>query len=156
MVRRSVADKVAQVAGANAAGGRARLMPIAGSMIRRVLDVVVARTGLTERQARAVVGANFQMTTVHVPSHDAYFPGSELVLVQLFWDRSTGRVLGAEVAVHGAEGERGVLAPEVVGGCVAHFDRAGADGVGAIGHAGLEVGLLDRRAYEGIGLEQLV
>lgn len=94
----SVADKMAQVAGANAAGGSARLLPIAGSMIRRVLDVVVARTGLTEKQARAVVGANFQMTTVHAPSHDAYFPGSELVLVQLFWDRSTGRVLGAEIA----------------------------------------------------------
>lgn len=94
----SVADKMAQVAGANAAGGSARLLPIAGSMIRRVLDVVVARTGLTEKQARAVVGANFQMTTVHAPSHDAFFPGSELVLVQLFWDRSTGRVLGAEIA----------------------------------------------------------
>lgn len=94
----AVADKVAQVAGANAAGGDAKLLPIAGSMIRRVLDVVVARTGLTEKQARAVTGANFQMTTVHAPSHDAYFPGSALVLVQLFWDRSTGRVLGAEVA----------------------------------------------------------
>jgi len=94
----AVADKVAQVAGANAAGGNARLLPVAGSMIRRVLEVVVARTGLTERQARALVGANFQMTTVHAPSHDAYFPGSELVLVQLYWDRATGRVLGAEVA----------------------------------------------------------
>ncbi len=94
----AVADKVAQVAGANAAGGSARLLPIAGSMIRRVLDVVVARTGLTEKQARATVGANFQMTTVHAPSHDAYFPGSALTLVQLFWDRSNGRVLGAEVA----------------------------------------------------------
>jgi NADPH-dependent 2,4-dienoyl-CoA reductase/sulfur reductase-like enzyme len=79
----SVADKTAQVAGANAAGGDARLAPAVG------------RTGLSERQARALVGADFQMTTVHAPSHDAYFPGSSPVLVQIFWDRGTGRLLGA-------------------------------------------------------------
>ena len=113
----TVADKVAQVAGTNAAGGSARLLPVAGSMIRRVLDVVVARTGLTERQARAAVGANFQMTTVHAPSHDAYFPGSELMLVQLFWDRATGRVLGAEVAGRtGVDKRIDIVATAVEGG----------------------------------------
>jgi NADPH-dependent 2,4-dienoyl-CoA reductase/sulfur reductase-like enzyme/rhodanese-related sulfurtransferase len=94
----SVADKTAQVAGANAAGGRAFLAPVSGSMVRRVLDLTVGRSGLNEHQSRSLVGANFQMTTIHAPSHDAYFPGSSPVLVQIFWDRSTGRVLGAEVA----------------------------------------------------------
>lgn len=94
----SVADKTAQVAGENAAGGAARLAPLAGSMIKRVLDVTVARTGLTEPQARARVGANYEMTTIHAPSHDPYFPGASDVLVQIFWDRSSGRLLGAEVA----------------------------------------------------------
>ena len=94
----SVADKTAQVAGGNAAGGAAQLAPLAGSMIKRVLDVTVARTGLTESQARSRVGANYEMTTIHAPSHDPYFPGANDVLVQIFWDRSTGRLLGAEVA----------------------------------------------------------
>lgn len=94
----AVADKTAQVAGANAAGGDVRLAPMSGSMIRRVLDVTIGRTGLSERQARAQVGASFEMTTIHAPSHDAYFPGSSPVLVQLFWDRGSGKLLGAEVA----------------------------------------------------------
>jgi NADPH-dependent 2,4-dienoyl-CoA reductase/sulfur reductase-like enzyme/rhodanese-related sulfurtransferase len=94
----SVADKTAQVAGANAAGGRARLARATASVLKRVLDTTIGRTGLSESQARAHVGANFDMTTIHAPSHDAYFPGSSSVLVQLFWDKVSGRVLGCEAA----------------------------------------------------------
>ncbi len=113
----AVADKTAQVAGANAAGGDARLAPVAGTMIRRVLDWTVARTGLTEREARAHVGADFQMTTVHAPSHDPYFPDAHPVLVQLFWDRASGRVLGAEVAGRSGVDKRiDVVAAALAGG----------------------------------------
>ncbi|MFT3841723.1 MAG: FAD-dependent oxidoreductase [Myxococcaceae bacterium] len=94
----AVADKVAQVAGANAAGGSAKLSPVAGTVLRRCLSLTLGRTGLSEAQARAFVGANFDSTTIHAPSHDPYFPGSAPVLVQLFWDKSNGRLLGAEVA----------------------------------------------------------
>jgi NADPH-dependent 2,4-dienoyl-CoA reductase/sulfur reductase-like enzyme/rhodanese-related sulfurtransferase len=113
----AVADKVAQVAGSNAAGGDARLLPIAGSMLRRVLDLTVGRTGLSERQARAQVGAHFQMTTIHAPSHDAYFPGSHPVLVQLFWDSASGRILGCEAAGRSGVDKRiDIVATALAGG----------------------------------------
>ncbi len=113
----AVADKVAQVAGANAAGGGARLQPVAGSQLRRVMGLAIGRTGLSEPEARAFVGANFDATTIHAPSHDAYFPGSSPVLVQLYWDKSSGRLLGAEVAGRAGVDKRvDVAAAAIAGG----------------------------------------
>lgn len=94
----AIADKTAQVAGANAAGASTTLSPALGSMLIRVLDATVGRTGLTRDQAIKHLGTDAAVTTVHAPSHDRYYPDSSLLLVQLFWQRSTGRVVGVEAA----------------------------------------------------------
>lgn len=100
----AIADKTAQVAGENAAGGQVRLMPVLGSMLLRLPDVTLGRTGLTEDEAhRHLGGQAVKRTTVHAPSHEAYFPGSETLTLELLWEKATGRVLGVE-----AIGKRGV------------------------------------------------
>ncbi len=94
----AIADKTAQVAGANAAGGDERLAPACGSMLVRVLDLTVGRTGLSREEARAAFGDDVAATLVNARSQDLFFPGAAPMVVELLWQRSTGRVLGLEAA----------------------------------------------------------
>lgn len=113
----ALADKTAQVAGANAAGAQVRLGAAAETMLVRVLDTVVGRTGLSAAQARAHVGVDAEVTTIHAPSHDPWFPGADDVLVELVWNRHSGRLLGAECAGRSGVDKRiDVAAAAIAGG----------------------------------------
>ncbi len=95
----AIADKTAQVAGANAAGGDERIHPFVGSMLIRVLDLTVGRVGLSADEA-----PNAARTIVHAASHDSFFPGASPMTLEILWDRASGRVLGVEAAgVNGVE-----------------------------------------------------
>jgi len=114
----AIADKTAQVAGANAAGGEARLAPALGSMLLRAGDTTVGRTGLSAAEADAALGrADVGVTTVHASTHDGYFPGARTLLVQAVWQRASGRLLGVEVAgVAGVDKRIDAAAGAVAGG----------------------------------------
>lgn len=92
------ADKTAQVAGANAAGGRALMAPVTGTAIVRVGELTLARTGLDESAARRFAGKRFACARAHAPSLDAFQPGSTPVSIALFYDEGSGRLLGAELS----------------------------------------------------------
>ncbi len=103
----ALADKTAQVAGANAAGGELSLNPALGSMLVRVSETTVGRAGLSEPQAAHHFGPNdVGVTSVYAPSHDRYYPTSALLFVQMIWRRSDGRILGAEAAGHNSVDKR--------------------------------------------------
>ena len=95
----SDADKTAQVAGANAAGGEARLGPTLGTSIVRAGALHLARTGLTE------LGGKFGARRVQVSgsSCDPFFRGSAPLDLTLYYNPANARLLGAEVV-----GEDGV------------------------------------------------
>jgi NADPH-dependent 2,4-dienoyl-CoA reductase/sulfur reductase-like enzyme len=93
----AIADKSAQVAGANAAGGTERLGPTTGTMLVRILDLTAGRTGLAQAEAEGAVGkAHVRTVVVEAPSHEAWFPASAAMLVSLTSDARTGRLLGVE------------------------------------------------------------
>jgi NADPH-dependent 2,4-dienoyl-CoA reductase/sulfur reductase-like enzyme/rhodanese-related sulfurtransferase len=111
------ADKTAQVAGANAAGGDARMGHVLGTAIVRAGALALARTGLTGAEAADFAAGDLETITVHAPSHDPYFPGSQRVSLRLFNHRSSGRVLGAEAAgSDGVDKRIDVLAAAILGG----------------------------------------
>jgi NADPH-dependent 2,4-dienoyl-CoA reductase/sulfur reductase-like enzyme len=93
----AIADKTAQVAGANAAGQDERLFAFTGSMLVRVLDLSVGRTGLSFDEARSSF-KDVGRTLVHARSNDPFFPGAVPIALELVWDRSDGRVLGVEAS----------------------------------------------------------
>lgn len=94
----AIADKTAQVAGANAAGAKLKMAPVLGTAIVRVGDRVCARTGISA----AAGGKGVRTSFVHAPSHDGFFPGSSAISVELHYDEKTGRLLGADLS--GAQG----------------------------------------------------
>lgn len=108
----SDADKTAQVAGINAAGGDARLGPTLGTAIVRAGELHLARTGLNKR------GGNFDAVRVTVSGHscDPFFRGSEPLDLTLYHARDSGRILGAEVVGRGGVDKRiDVLATAILG-----------------------------------------
>jgi rhodanese-related sulfurtransferase len=96
------ANKQGRVAGANAAGEPLRFPGALGTAIVECLGMTAAKTGLSEKEARAV-GIPTQTTFTHALDHAGYYPGGELMHVKLLAEKETGRLLGAQIV-----GERGV------------------------------------------------
>lgn len=93
----STANKTGRVAGLNLAGEQEDAMPgVLGTSIVKVFDVNAAKTGLSERDARA---AGYDVETVLVPTLDRahFYPGNREIVTKLIVDRQSRRVLGGQV-----------------------------------------------------------
>jgi len=91
----STANKHGRVIGSNLAGLEERFPGILGTLALQAFDYNVARTGLTEAQARE---AGYQVVTALVPSFDCahYYPLHDRITLKLVADATDGRVLGAQ------------------------------------------------------------
>ena len=98
----STANKQGRVAGTNAAGGEATFGGVVGTMVVRLFDLAVARTGLTAAQAQAL-GHSVRETMIRAKDISHYFPGAADIHVKLVADEKSGRLLGGQIA-----GRRGV------------------------------------------------
>jgi NADPH-dependent 2,4-dienoyl-CoA reductase/sulfur reductase-like enzyme/rhodanese-related sulfurtransferase len=113
----ALADKTAQVAGACAAGGDAVIGPAVGSAVVRAGELTLGRTGLTGEEVAAYAGTDWASARVHAPSREPLFPGSADTQLELFYQRRSGRLLGAEVVSRsGADKRVDVLAAAILGG----------------------------------------
>ncbi|MEU0557555.1 FAD-dependent oxidoreductase [Dactylosporangium sp. NPDC006015] len=99
----STAHKQGRVAGANALGGDAVFAGSLGTQAVKVFDLVAAGTGLRDHTAR---DAGYDPVTVATTAddHKAYYPGATPIRIRVTGDRTTGRLLGAQLLGHrGAE-----------------------------------------------------
>jgi NADPH-dependent 2,4-dienoyl-CoA reductase/sulfur reductase-like enzyme len=92
----STANKQGRVAGAHAAGGQASFGGVVGTMVTRVFDLAVARTGLTAAQARSI-GRSVNETMIKARDLAHYFPGAAPIHVKLVADEESGRLLGGQI-----------------------------------------------------------
>jgi NADPH-dependent 2,4-dienoyl-CoA reductase/sulfur reductase-like enzyme len=98
----STANKQGRIAGENAAGGQALFGGIVGTMVLRCFDLTVATTGLTAVAARDA-GFSVRETKIQAKHISHYYPGAEDIHVKLVVDRTSGKLLGGQIA-----GKRGV------------------------------------------------
>ncbi|MGD8254319.1 MAG: FAD-dependent oxidoreductase [Syntrophobacterales bacterium] len=98
----SAANKEGRAAGANALGRSISVKGFTGTIIVKVFDLTVAKTGLSEREA---IAEGYSPLTLYVqPGHHAgYYPGSKPLHIKTVTERESGRLLGAQVI-----GEEGV------------------------------------------------
>ena len=101
----TTANKQGRVAGENAAGGSAVFPGIVGTAAVKVFGLEVARTGLTEAQAREA-GFDPVAVTIEHPSHAGYYPGATMLRVKLVADRPSGRLLGGQIVGREAAAKR--------------------------------------------------
>ncbi|GAS97251.1 putative pyridine nucleotide-disulphide oxidoreductase [Mycolicibacterium canariasense] len=97
----TTAHKQGRVAGENALGGTARYAGSLGTQAVKVFDLVAARTGLREHEARSADRGWTPVSTTATPDdHKAYYPGATPINIRITGDVSTGRLLGAQLVGH--------------------------------------------------------
>lgn len=95
------ANKQGRVAGINIGGGYATFPGVLGTAVSKICEWEVARTGLNEREADAAAFA-YVSATIDSTTRAGYFPGTKPIRVKLVAERSSGRLLGAQIV--GREG----------------------------------------------------
>ncbi len=96
------ANKQGRVAGANAAGGDLHFPGALGTAIVETMGIIAAKTGLSEKEAKAH-GYNYFVSVTHPFDHASYYPGAEQLHIKLIVEQQTGKLLGAQIV-----GEQGV------------------------------------------------
>jgi NADPH-dependent 2,4-dienoyl-CoA reductase/sulfur reductase-like enzyme len=95
----TTSHKQGRVAGENAVGGNAQFAGSLGTQVVKVFELVIARTGIRDEEARK---AGFDPLTVQSSfwDHKAYYPGAQEIVFRICGDKSTGRLLGAQMIGH--------------------------------------------------------
>ncbi len=92
----TTAHKQGRVAGDNAVGGERAFGGSVGTQVVKVFELVAARTGLRDQEAR---DAGFDPITTETTTwdHTPYYPDPHRLHVRVTGDRKTGRLLGAQI-----------------------------------------------------------
>ena len=95
----TTAHKQGLVAGENAAGGSREFSGSLGTQVVKVFDLVAARTGFRDQEARS---AGFDPFTAEFVfwDHKRYYPGAHEIHIRLTGDRGSGLLLGAQMVGH--------------------------------------------------------
>ena len=90
------ANKQGRIAADNIAGLDSVYRGSMGSSVLRVFDMTIGATGLTEKQA---MDAGYDVDKVYTfsASHASYYPGAKNMSIKTVFDRSSGKVLGAQL-----------------------------------------------------------
>ena len=90
------ANRHGRLAGEHAATGHSRsAASVLGTAVVRVFKLDVAMTGLSFSSAKKM-GFDAERVIIHPNDHAGYYPGAKQMHLQLVYDRSNGRVLGAQ------------------------------------------------------------
>lgn len=100
------ANKQGRVVGLNVSGGHARFPGVIGTAVTKVEALEVGRTGLNEREAEAA-GFDAVADVIEGTSRAGYYPGGAAMAVKVVAERSSGRMLGAQI-VGGTEAAKRV------------------------------------------------
>ncbi len=92
----STANRQGRVLGSNITGGDVKFPGVLGTSIFRIFELNVSRTGLIEKEAKEE-GINYESVVVSVDDHPHYMPEGKKVIVKLLAERSTKRIIGAQV-----------------------------------------------------------
>ncbi|MDD3776960.1 MAG: FAD-dependent oxidoreductase [Actinomycetota bacterium] len=98
----SIANRQGRAAGYNAAGGQDSFEGTHIASIIKVLDLALAKTGISFKEAKSA-GIDAGQIEVHYLDHAGYYPGAEMIHMLLIYDRKNGAVLGLQ-----AIGRKGV------------------------------------------------
>jgi len=96
--RGTTANKQGRVAGENASGRSDTFKGMVGTLVSKIFDLTVARTGLSSGEA-AAEGYDFTTSTISHPDHAFTYPDPEpeAITTKLIMDKKTGRLLGAQM-----------------------------------------------------------
>lgn len=113
------ANRQGRVAADNVAGIAGVYRGAQGSSVMKLFELTAASTGLSVRAARAA-GFAADSVLLFSPDHATYYPGAKNMTLKVVYDRTDGRILGAQaVGFGGTEKRMDVLATAVRAGLTA-------------------------------------
>ncbi len=113
------ANKQGRIAADNICGIESEYKGAQGSSVLKLFDMTVASTGYNERTA-ALYGFDHDYALLTSASHAAYYPGAKSMNIKVLFEKSTGRILGAQIiGFDGADKRIDVLAAAIRAGMTA-------------------------------------
>lgn len=104
------ANKQGRVAGENLGGGYATFRGVVGTAVFKTFELEIARTGLSEAEARAH-GFAVEKVVIEEKTRAGYYPGARSMRVVVVFDRRSRRLLGGQmVGVEGVSKRIDILA----------------------------------------------
>ena len=96
----STANKHGRIIGENICGSHVKFKGVLNTVVVKIHDLNVGKTGLTEREAKAL---GYQYITVMVAGHDKphYMPGAKINTFKLIADPDSRKVLGLQAVGEG-------------------------------------------------------
>lgn len=99
----TTAHKQGRIAAFNIAEIQKSFKGVVGTQVLNVFDLVIARTGLLEEEAKQARYSPYS-TTIVVDDHKAYYPGSSKITIRITGDKDTKQLLGAQlIGFYGSE-----------------------------------------------------
>jgi NADPH-dependent 2,4-dienoyl-CoA reductase/sulfur reductase-like enzyme/peroxiredoxin family protein/rhodanese-related sulfurtransferase/TusA-related sulfurtransferase len=114
------ANKQGRIAADNICGLDSAYKGTQGSSILKVFDLTVASTGINEKTAKRL-GLNYDKSFTFSLSHAGYYPGAADLAIKVIFEKTSGRILGAQVVgFDGADKRCDVFATAIRAGMTAH------------------------------------
>ncbi len=89
------ANKCGRIAGENIAGAHRKYIGTLGSAAVKIIDMELARTGLSEQEAKDLA-LDYTTEFVQAANHPGYYPGQTPLWIKIICEQRTRRILGAQ------------------------------------------------------------
>ncbi len=97
----TIANKQGRVAGINLGGRYATFPGVVGTAVSKICNMEVARTGLQEKEIKAL-GLEYVTGLIKTVTRASYYPHAGKITVKALAEKGSGRLLGAQIV--GVEG----------------------------------------------------
>lgn len=101
----TTANKQGRIAGSQMAGGSKTFAGVVGSAVLKVMDMEMARTGLSEKEAKQL-GLDVETVTIQTTSYAGYYPDAKELTVKLVYAKGDGMLLGGQAVGFGGVDKR--------------------------------------------------
>ncbi|MDR0491880.1 MAG: FAD-dependent oxidoreductase, partial [Oscillospiraceae bacterium] len=110
------ANRQGRIVADNICGIGSKYKGTQGSAVMKIFDMTVAVTGVTEAAAKAK-GLNYDKVFTYSASHAGYYPGGSEMSIKTVFDKTDGRILGAQIVGYdGVDKRCNVLAAAIRAG----------------------------------------
>ena len=89
------ANKEGRIAADNIAGYDSHYRGASGVSAMKIFSLTAASAGITEENAKRL-GLDYDVAITYQADHASYYPGSQMMMLKLVYEKTTGRVLGGE------------------------------------------------------------
>ena len=89
------ANKEGRIAADNIAGYDSHYRGASGVSAMKVFSLTAASAGITEENAKRL-GLDYDVAITYQADHASYYPSSQMMMLKLVYEKTTGRVLGGE------------------------------------------------------------